>query len=117
MEKKEIDLMLINTPENIFYLTGHHSLGHYMYMSFLLFIDGDIKLILRKCELRHTLIYSLLSEDQLIGYDNIDNPTKLTVKTIRKWKLLMIILPEYKVSEIVNRIEAQASSKFSKKIS
>ena len=91
MEKKEIDLMLTNTPENIFYLTGHHSLGYYMYMSLPLPIDGDIKLILRKGELRNARTYSWLSEDQLIGYDNTDDPTELTVKTIRKRKLLMMI--------------------------
>ena len=91
MEKKEINLMSINTLENIFYLTGYHSFDYYMYMSLLLLIDGDIKLILRKGKLRNARTYSWLSEDQLIGYDNTDDPTELTVKTIRKRKLLMII--------------------------
>lgn len=91
MEKKEIDLTLINIPENIFYLTDYHSFDYYMYMSLLLLIDGDIKLILRKSELRNAITYSWLSEDQLIGYDNTDDPTELAVKTIRKRKLLMMI--------------------------
>jgi len=84
MEKKKIDLMLINTPENIFYLTGHHSPGYYMYMCLLLPIDGDIKLILRQGELGNARTYSWLPEDQLIDYDDTEDPTELTVKTIRK---------------------------------
>jgi len=84
MEKKKIDLMLINTPENIFYLTGHHSPGYYMYMGLLLSIRGDVKLILRQGELGNAKTYSWLSEDQLIIYDDTDDPTKLTVETIRK---------------------------------
>lgn len=84
MEKKKIDLMLINTPENIFYLTGHHSPGYYMYMSLLLPIDGDVKLILRQGEIGNARTYSWLSEDQLIVYDDINDPTELTVKIIRK---------------------------------
>ena len=90
MEKKEIDLMPINTLENIFYLTGRDSLGYHMYMNLLLPIDGGIKLILRKGKLRNARTYSWLSEDQLIGYDNTDDPTELAVKTIRKSKLLMM---------------------------
>jgi Xaa-Pro dipeptidase len=84
MEKKKIDFMLINTPENIFYLTGHHSPGYYMYMSLLLPIEGDVELILRQGELGNARTYSWLSEDQLIVYDDTDDPTELTVKTIRK---------------------------------
>ena len=84
MGGKKIDLMLINTPENIFYLTGHHSPGYYMYMSLLLPIEGDVKLILRQGELGNARTYSWLSEDQLIVYDDTDDPTELTVKTIRK---------------------------------
>lgn len=84
MEKKKIDLMLINTPENIFYLTGHQSPGYYMYMGLLLSIRGDVKLILRQGELGNAKTYSWLSEDQLIIYDDTDDPTKLTVETIRK---------------------------------
>ena len=84
MGKKKIDLMLINTPENIFYLTGHHSPGYYMYMCLLLTIDGDIKLILRQGELGNARTYSWLPEDQLIDYDDTEDPTELTAETIRK---------------------------------
>jgi len=84
MGKKKIDLMLINTPENIFYLTGHHSPGYYMYMCLLLPIDGDIKLILRQGEVGNARTYSWLPEDQLIDYDDTEDPTELTAKAIRK---------------------------------
>ena len=73
MEKKKINLMLINTPENIFYLTGHQSPCYYMYMGLLLPIEGDVKLILRQGELGNAKTYSWLSEDQLIIYDDTDS--------------------------------------------
>ncbi len=84
MEKKKIDLMLINTPENIFYLTGHHSPGYYMYMILLIPVDGDVKLILRRGELGNARTYSWLPDNQLIGYEDTDDPTELTAETIRK---------------------------------
>ena len=31
MREKGLDLLLVHTPENIFYLCGYHSAGYYMY--------------------------------------------------------------------------------------
>jgi len=86
MEKENIDLMLVNTPENIFYLTGHHSPGYYMYMCLLLPIEGELKLILRQGEIGNAKTYSWLEDDQLVEYDDTDDPAKLTVKNILKLK-------------------------------
>lgn len=86
MEKKNIDLVLVNTPENIFYLTGHHSPGYYMYMCLLLPIEGDIKLILRKGEVGNAKTYSWLEDYQLLDYDDTGDPAEVTVENILKLK-------------------------------
>lgn len=51
MNAKGLDLLLVNTPENVFYLTGHKSPGYYMYMCLVVPMEGDITLVLRRGEL------------------------------------------------------------------
>ena len=82
MNAKGLDLLLVNTPENVFYLTGHKSPGYYMYMCLVVPMEGDITLVLRRGELGNAMAYSYLPEEKLIAYDDTDNPLQKTVDVI-----------------------------------
>lgn len=82
MEKQGLDLLLVNTPENVFYLTGHKSPGYYMYMCLVVPLDGEMTLVLRRGEVGNAQVYSWLEGDGLVAYDDTDDPLQKTVDVI-----------------------------------
>lgn len=58
MEERGLSLLLVNTPENIFYLTGHKSPGYYMYMCLVIPLEGEMTLVLRRerLEMRRSIL-------------------------------------------------------------
>ena len=82
MQKLNLDMLLVNTPENVFYLTGHKSPGYYMYMCLVIPFDGEPTLVLRRGELGNASVYAWLGLDQLVAYDDTDDPLQKTVDVI-----------------------------------
>ena len=80
MQKQNLDMLLVNTPENVFYLTGHKSPGYYMYMCLAIPVDGEPTLVLRRGEIGNASIYAWL--DALVAYDDTDDPLQKTVDVI-----------------------------------
>lgn len=84
IRSRGLDLMLIHTPENIFYLTGHHSAGYYMYTCLVVHPVKDPVLVVRYGEVGNALIYSFLDNEQLCIYDDVDDPLEKTVEAIKR---------------------------------
>lgn len=82
MEERGLSLLLVNTPENIFYLTGHKSPGYYMYMCLVIPLEGEMTLVLRRGELGNAQVYSWLEGEGLVAYDDTDDPLQKTVDVI-----------------------------------
>lgn len=82
MAEQGLDMLLVNTPENVFYLTGHKSPGYYMYMCLIVPLEGDLTLVLRRGEVGNATVYSWLEGDGLVAYDDTDNPLQKTVDVI-----------------------------------
>jgi Xaa-Pro dipeptidase len=82
MSEKGIDCMLVHTPENICYLTGHQSPGYYMYLCLVVPQKGNPALVLRRGELGNASVYAWLPD--LIAYDDTDDPCKATVDAVKK---------------------------------
>ena len=82
MKEKGLDLMLVHTPENIFYLTGHHSAGYFMYMCLVVHPIEDPILVLRYGEIGNALIFSFLDEKRICSYDDTEDPVEKTVEAI-----------------------------------
>ena len=87
MKEKGLDLLLVHTPENIFYLTGHHSAGYFMYMCLVVHATEDPVLVLRYGEIGNALIYSFLDEQQICSYDDTEDPVEKTIQAIRRFPL------------------------------
>ncbi|MCI8464262.1 MAG: aminopeptidase P family protein [Lachnospiraceae bacterium] len=82
MEEQGLSMLLVNTPENVFYLTGHKSPGYYMYMCLVVPMEGEMTLVLRRGEVGNATVYSWLSGDGLVAYDDTDDPLQKTVDVI-----------------------------------
>jgi len=51
MREAGVEVLLVDTPENITYLTGFYSGGYYMYTCAVVPAEGDVRLVLRHAEL------------------------------------------------------------------
>ena len=76
-----IGVLVSTTPENIFYLTGHHTQGYYMFQAVAVWPDMDPVLIGRRGELVNARTNSWI-EDYL-PYDDIDDPIQVTARLIK----------------------------------
>lgn len=84
IKERGLDLMLIHTPENIFYLTGHHSAGYYMYTALVVHPTKDPVLVVRYGEVGNALLLSFLNRDDLCIYDDADDPLDKTIEAIKR---------------------------------
>ena len=84
MREKGIDCMLVHTPENICYLTGQHSPGYYMYLCLIVPLNGNPALVLRRGELGNAMVYAWIKDQDLIIYEDTDDPVKATLDAIKK---------------------------------
>jgi Xaa-Pro dipeptidase len=50
MRSRNIDLLLVTAPENIYYLTGYRTTGYYINQALAVPLDGDPKFVVRKFE-------------------------------------------------------------------
>lgn len=78
---RDIDLMIVTGPENIFYLTGQQTPGYYTYQALLLPVDGAPVFLVRQLEYNNLVANSYL-RDIHPYLDNAD-PVAVTVDTIR----------------------------------
>ncbi len=70
LAEKGIDLLLVNGPENIFYLTGEQSPGYYTFMCLGVPVDGEPFLLLRELEFWNARTNTFL--ENIVTYaDNI----------------------------------------------
>lgn len=84
MEESDISLLLVDTPENITYLTGLETPGYYMYGCAVISIDQDIRLVLRRAETANALTTAWLEKENLVLYDDTQDPIQLVSDVARK---------------------------------
>ena len=41
MQQREVDVMLIHTPENLFYISGYQTPGYYWYQTLIIMLDAQ----------------------------------------------------------------------------
>lgn len=72
--------MLVNTPENITYLTGFQTPGYYTYEGLVVPRDGDPVLVVRKLEQTNVDFFSWISETA--PYDDHEDPVAITAQVL-----------------------------------
>ena len=58
LRARELDGLLVSTPENIYYLTGYTTTGYYTYQALLVPASGDPALVVRLLEVVNARQYS-----------------------------------------------------------
>ncbi len=84
LESRDIDILLVTGPENIFYLTGQQSPGYYTYQALLLPKDGDPVFIVRQLELNNLIANTRLDINNVYPYPDNADPVDVTIEIITK---------------------------------
>jgi len=87
MAERSLDGLLVHTPENICYVTGHHTPGYYYMQALIVPREDDPRLVLRRLEQRGTEATSWLDQDRVVPYDDTDSPIDTVVRTLSAMKL------------------------------
>lgn len=80
MGEAGLDVLLVTGPEDIFYLSGHHTQGYYTFQSVLVTASGAPVLIGRRGELVNARANSFF--DAYLPYDDLDDPVDVAAKAI-----------------------------------
>lgn len=94
LAERGIDVMIVNGPENIYYLTGQQTPGYYTYQALLVPVDAEPVFIVRMLELNNLVANSFINN--IHPYlDNAD-PVEVTVKLISDmgWQSKRIAIDE-----------------------
>ena len=57
LAERDIDVFIVTSPENIFYLTGQQTPGYYTFQAILLPVDGEPHFIVRQLEMPVRQLY------------------------------------------------------------
>jgi len=80
MASREIEVLLVNSPENIYYLTAFQTTGFYMLQSFVLPLSGDPMMFTREAEAPWVKARSWI--DHCVYYSDHEDPLKLLSETL-----------------------------------
>lgn len=80
---RELDAMLITTPENICYLTGFESPGHYYFNALLVPLSGEPVMVPRKLEERGIQLLTWVRHTR--PYQDTENPIDVLATTVGEW--------------------------------
>jgi Xaa-Pro dipeptidase len=80
MAAKDIELLLVSGPENIFYLSGQQTPGYYMFQCLAIPIDGPPFLIIRGLEALNARLKSRIED--ITGYSDDADPAKAVAEAL-----------------------------------
>ena len=86
MVAREIDALLLAAPENLYYVTGYQTFGFHNYQLLCVPIESEPFLILRNLESYLVQRYAWI--DDVVGWDDTDDPIAITVEALRAHNLL-----------------------------
>ena len=85
MEERRVQCLLITAPENIYYLTGYHTLGYFSYQLLVVPRDQEPVLLTRHLNVENALVTSWLTRVE--GYTDTDDPNEATYRVLEKYAL------------------------------
>ncbi len=86
MEEAGVNTLLLTAPENIYYLTGYHTLGYFSYQLLLIPLKEDPILLTRHLNVENAQATSWISHVE--GYMDTEDPNLSTYKVLDKYDLL-----------------------------
>ncbi|MFT5111978.1 MAG: Xaa-Pro dipeptidase [Parasphingorhabdus sp.] len=79
---RDIEVLILTGPENIFYLTGQQTPGYYTYQAFLLPVDAEQVFIVRQLEFNNLVANSYV--ENITTYLDDADPVDVTVGLIKQ---------------------------------
>lgn len=76
MLARNLDALMLSTPENIYYLTGFHTRGYYTYHTLVLPVDGQAFMVIRLFEKPNVKRLSWV--EQGYSYQDYEDPLQVT---------------------------------------
>jgi len=86
MDERGVGVMLTTTPENICYLTGFESVGHYYFNALVIPIDGDPFMVPRRLEDSGVQYYTWIEHSR--PYQDDEDPIGVLHKALAEFGLL-----------------------------
>lgn len=82
LARRDIGLLVITGPENIFYLTGQQTPGYYTFQALLLYPEGDLEFVVRQLELPNCRSNTFLESFEV--YQDGDTPADALASVVRR---------------------------------
>ena len=72
MARRELDALIVTTPENLCYLTGYHTPGYYWFQALVVPLEGEVFFVTRRLEDSNVQTYTWVSSS--FPYDDFESP-------------------------------------------
>jgi Xaa-Pro dipeptidase len=82
MRERGVDILLLTTPENIYYLSGYQTTGYYIYQALVVPAEGEPQFVVRKLEMTNVQGLSWLKGGFAI--DDTEDPLDVTLRAVRE---------------------------------
>jgi Xaa-Pro dipeptidase len=82
MVKQDLSGMLIHTPENICYVSGHQTPGYYYTQMLIVPLDRDPVIVTRLFEQRNVDAFAWLTRAQSVAFKDTENPIAVIAKAV-----------------------------------
>ena len=110
MAAREIDLLLVHTPENLFYLTGYDTPGYFGYQCLLVPLEGPCEIIVRKVEAENARRSTAPKQH---AYFDLDDFVQMTVEVARSFPRVHLVGVEknswFLTAQVYERLKAEFS--------
>jgi len=108
MAARGVDLLLVHTPENLFYLAGYDTSGYFAYQCLLVPMEGPCEIIVRRGEAENAR-RSTASKQHV--YFDLDDVVKKTVDVVRSFPGVRLIGIEknswFLTTDVYERLRAE----------
>ena len=82
MIERGLDVAMINSPENMFYLSGYETPGYYAYQALVLPREAEPVMVVRLLEETNVLCYSWI--EKRATYKDTEDPVDTTCRVLRE---------------------------------
>jgi Xaa-Pro dipeptidase len=80
MAERGVDVLLLTTPENIYYLSGYQTTGYYIYQALLVPRGGAPQFVVRKFEMTNVQAISWLKDG--LAVEDTEDPLDVTARAV-----------------------------------
>ena len=86
MSERNLEVMITNTPENLCYISGFESPGHYYFFAMIIPIEGEVIAVCRRLEDSGVQEYTYIEISR--PYDDTEDPVEKLYDTLKEFNYL-----------------------------